>query len=746
MKFLFWPLAALLALSFSQPLLAQTATGVTSLLDYSGDYGTKDSTLFSIVKTGNQLFVSTSYYGKIRMIPLPDHRFQLEGVRPEAYLSFQKDSTEKGMQLTVNQKGKFTFFKLPDSAGNASNPSAAPTVPALSAYTGRYRQDIDMYNIIHIIDSAGTLKNKNLNFTLTPSGKNRFKDEYSEYEFIKDKKGQVQKLVLLSSAPKTFSRRPGANGMITREEHMSSRQNGFTRADSLHGMLTAARTCYDVLFYDLNVSVEPETKSIHGNTIIRFRTVHPFDSLQIDLYANMKIEKILYHNQELPYSREYNAVFIRFPSSPLVGSAEELNIFYSGKPRLPDLSILAGGFFWVHDRQNKMWIESVCQGAGSSLWWPCKDHLSDKPDSMKISITVPTGLMDISNGRLQKVTALPGNLTRYDWYVSYPINNYNVVVNIGDYAHFTDSYISGQDTLALNFYCMPYNLGIAKKIFGNAKAMLALYEKNFGPYPFRRDGFTLMESFYAMEHQGAVSIGYLNWPFNSDKYDSAELTRTMWHESAHEWWGNSVTCSDYADFWIHESFATYAEFMAYENLAGPAAVKKYLEQNRQWVQNKEPIIGVYDVNNFHMGDMYPKGGLMLNTLRTLIGNDSLWYAILKGIQQEFRYRSITTEDIVGYINKATHKDYTPFFDQYLRHTALPELALTLEQDGANLRVQYKWKADVSAFNMPVKVTTAKDSFAYIYPTTAPQTITLLNMQKEDFKIDKDDFYIKVTTQ
>ena len=233
----------------------------------------------------------------------------------------------------------------------------------------------------------------------------------------------------------------------------------------------------------------------------------------------------------------------------------------------------------MQDRNGKPWIESVCQGSGASLWWPCKDHLSDKPDSMKIRITVPDDLMDISNGRLLQKTKLEGNYTRFDWYVSYPINNYNVVLNIGDYAHFSDHYISGLDTLALNFYCMPYNMDKAKQIFSHTKPMLALYEKDFGKYPFAKDGFTLMESLYPMEHQSAVSIGPINNPINSENYDSAESIRTSWHEAAHEWWGNSINCKDMADLWIHEAFATYAEVLAYEQFSGKQAALKYLKSD-----------------------------------------------------------------------------------------------------------------------------------------------------------------------
>jgi aminopeptidase N len=215
----------------------------------------------------------------------------------------------------------------------------------------------------------------------------------------------------------------------------------------------------------------------------------------------------------------------------------------------------------------------------------------------------------------------------------------------------------------------------------------------------------------------------------------------MWHESAHEWWGNSVGCRDFADIWIHESFADYAEFLNDEDRIGhEAAVKRLISGHPD---NKEPIIGVYNVNHFHLGDVYLKGSLFLETLRNVIGNDSLWFGIFRGIQAHFRYQPVTTEDIVGYFNSATGKDYTYFFDQYLRHAAIPVLALDLKDVPDGLQVRYKWVADVAGFRMPVKVSVVKNSLAFIYPTTDWQTMELKGMTATDFRVDTTEFYVGV---
>jgi aminopeptidase N len=360
---------------------------------------------------------------------------------------------------------------------------------------------------------------------------------------------------------------------------------------------------------------------------------------------------------------------------------------------------------------------------------------------MELSVTIPNGLMEISNGKLISKTALPNNQTRFDWYVSYPVNNYNAAIYIGDYAQFSDFKMNGKDSLAINYYCLKENLDEATIFFKNVKPTLDLYEKSFGFYPFKNDGFSILEAPYPMEHQGAVSMGSMYDPPASNQFDSAALLNTLWHETAHEWWGNNVTCKDYADFWIHESFATYAELLARKNLKGKDAYQQVINSSRPG--NKEPIIGFYDVNDFHMGDVYSKGSLMLTTLQNVVNNDSSWFAMLHGIQERFRYQAVTSEDMIGYINESLQSDYTYFFNQYLRYPAIPELVLKFNQSGSSLNVSYKWKADVKDFQMPVKVTTAKNVFEFIYPVTEWKSMVLQNMTEKDFKSDTDDFYVGV---
>ena len=519
----------------------------------------------------------------------------------------------------------------------------------------------------------------------------------------------------------------------------------FTRADTLRGMLLPERRCYDVKYYHLDIRVDPEKKTIEGSNTILFQVDSAFNRMQIDLYKNLNIDKIVLDDAtELTFTREFNAVHVLIPRILEKNSSHSVKVYYGGTPTVAKNPPWDGGLTWTRDSTGGPWVVVTCQGVGASIWWPNKDHQSDEPDSMLISITVPKGLEDVSNGRLRDVTELADGWKRYDWFVSYPINNYDVTMNIGKFAHFSDKYING-DTLTLDYYVLPQDLERAKVTFKQVKTMMDAYYKDFGPYPFIRDGYKLIQSPHnGMEHQSAVAYGNRFLEGYVGRASSAvglKFDFIIIHESAHEWWGNSVTAKDIADMWIHESFAAYAEALYVEHMWGYRESLEYINGKKPNVRNVSPIIGIYNVQHEGSGDMYDKGQLVLNTLRSVIDNDNLWFSILKGIQETFRYQTVTADDIFGYINTRTGKNYDYFFDQYLKYPKIPELIAMVTKKGDSVTVMYRWNADVKDFRMPIKVTTAENQYEFIYPTTKWQTTKLEIKHPEDFKIEKDRFYV-----
>ena len=523
-----------------------------------------------------------------------------------------------------------------------------------------------------------------------------------------------------------------------------ARQDVFTRDDTLRGMLTPFRSCYDVRFYHLDVRIDPSNRTVRGSTTVAFTADSAFRVMQLDLFKNMDVDSIILDDvRPLKFSREGNAIFVMTGELLRKGTSHRVKVYYGGTPVVARRPPWEGGFTWTTDSSGNPWVVVTCQGTGASLWWPNKDHQSDKPDSMMISITVPPGLTDISNGRLRDSVLLPDGWTRFDWFVSYPINNYNATVNIGRFSHFSDVYM-GIDTVTLDYYVLPQNIDKARAQFVQVKAMLAAYERFFGPYPFRRDGYKLIESPHTgMEHQSAVAYGnlYLNG-YRGRTSSPVGLTFDfiIIHESAHEWWGNSVTANDIADMWIHESFAAYAEALYVEYVSGRDASRAYINGKKQNVRNTAPILGVFNVQHEGSGDMYDKGQLVLNTLRSVINNDSLWFTILRTVQAAYRYRSVNGEDIIRIVDSLTRDDYGSFFDQYLKYPSIPVLEVVVISKGDEETARYRWKADVPGFHMPVKVTEGRGAYMRIIPTPEWQTMKLDDLPPPQFKIADDDFY------
>jgi len=359
---------------------------------------------------------------------------------------------------------------------------------------------------------------------------------------------------------------------------------------------------------------------------------------------------------------------------------------------------------------------------------------------MRISVEIPNNLVDVSNGKFLGKTDLGDGYVRWDWLVQYPINNYNVSLNIGNYVHFGDRL----GDLALDFYALPEDLEKARKQFAQAKGMIEAYQHYFGEYPFKKDGYKLIQAPYSgMEHQSAVTYGnhFANGYLEKDWTGvgiSPRFDFIIIHESGHEWFGNSVSAADRSDMWIHEGWTTYLECLYVEYMYGRDDGLKYTNGYKSKVRNRQPIIAQRGINGEPPQDMYFKGALFLNTLRSVVDDDKRWWALLHDFYQHFKYQNIMTEDIVAYFNEKTRMNLTPIFDQYLRHTALPVLELKFS-DGA---VAYRWKADEPGFAMPVRVGT-KDHWQVIRPTTEWKTMKTV-LKKDELAVATDLYFVDVT--
>jgi aminopeptidase N len=497
----------------------------------------------------------------------------------------------------------------------------------------------------------------------------------------------------------------------------------FTRKDSLQGGFSFERMCFDVLHYDLDLTVNPKKKSILGSNTISFKMLQESRIIQLDLFENMNVDSIIFNKKKLTYKRELGAVFITFPTSlEVTDEIFKLQFYYSGNPIIAKNPPWDGGFVFSKDVNNKPWICVAVQGTGASLWYPVKDSQSDEPDlGATIKVAVPDGLMNVSNGRFKGKLDLNNGYTRWDWEVKNPINTYNITLNIGDYVHIQDKH----QNLDLDYYVLSGNEQRAKKHFAEVKPMMECFESKFGAYPFADDGYKLIETNYlGMEHQSAIAYGnkYRKGYLGSDNSGTGigmSFDYIVIHESAHEWFGNSITSRDIADMWIHEAFTTYAESVYIECQFGKEKAIEYINGQKKLVQNYKPILGKYAVNNEGSTDMYYKGTLILNTLRTAVDDDKKWWNILKKFTKTYRHKIIESKDVIQFFSEETSWDLKPFFEQYLSKTSIP--ILELRTDGEILK--YRFTNTIDQFNFPIHLLIAGQK-TNLYPSTSWQTLDI----------------------
>lgn len=503
----------------------------------------------------------------------------------------------------------------------------------------------------------------------------------------------------------------------------------FTSDDSLRGLLSDIRDCYDVNYYDLDIKFNIKDKSISGSNTIYFKLLNKSQKLQFDAHRQLNISKISMANfGSLNFERLNDVIIINLPNNIPTGFYN-IKIEYNGTPANAINPPWEGGFIWKKHK-GKTWAGVTCEHLGASFWWPCKDHPSDEPDSMRTHFTVPNNLEIVSNGNLESVTIPDKNLKTYNWKISYPINTYNVTFYIGNFVHYTTPLTTSFGTQYLEHYVLPKNLKKAKKHYPIEEEIVTFYEKVFGEFPFKKDGFCLVESPYeGMEHQTAIAIGT---KYGKEKrYVKVKDDYLIIHEAAHEWWGNSVTANDMAHAWIQEGFATYAELLFIENKYGHDAYIEETMIKEFGVFNFWPVVGNENVNDntFISGDIYDKGALFLHSLRSTIDDDTIFFKIIKTFAERYKYKMVVTNDFLSIVNEFTQQDYSSFFKSYLYQTDVPTLEYSYNLDPSNDKIifKYKWTNVPTDFKMPFAMKDLNDNYFKLIATTNWKTI----------KIDKD---------
>jgi len=498
--------------------------------------------------------------------------------------------------------------------------------------------------------------------------------------------------------------------------------------DSLRGSITPERAWWDVVKYDISVEPEFDLKTIAGINIITFKTVAAGKRMQIDLQEPMEINEVSWPTQEgrgqkIIFQRRGNIYYLDFAEPLAKNKIYSIAIKFSGFPHEAVTPPWDGGWIWRKDKYGNPWMSVACQGLGASVWYPCKDHQSDEPDSASLSIIVPDSLVAIGNGRLRNKTDAGNHKTKYVWAVTNPINNYNIIPYIGKYVNWSEKFDGEKGKLDVNYWVLQENEVKARKQFIQVPPMLKCFEHWFGPYPFYEDGYQLVESPHVgMEHQSAIAYGNKF----ANGYTGTDRSGTGWgskwdyiiiHESGHEWFGNNITTDEIADMWVHEAFTTYSETLYTECQWGKDAGNAYNIGLRKLIKNDKPVIGKYGLNIEGSTDMYEKGSALVHIIRQIMNDDKKFRNMLRGMNEKFCHKTVTGAEVERYIIEISGADLSKVFEQYLASTLVPVFEYKIDKG----TMSYRWSNCVAGFNMPLKIITT-DKDVWLNPTEIWQTM------------------------
>ncbi|MDB5111690.1 MAG: peptidase family rane alanine aminopeptidase [Mucilaginibacter sp.] len=517
------------------------------------------------------------------------------------------------------------------------------------------------------------------------------------------------------------------------------------KQDTLKGSVTPERVWWNVLHYALTVKPDYIKQTITGENTIEYRVVQnrhtPF--MQIDLQSPLTIDSVKFNNRRLSYRQDGNAWMIKTPPTNNKG-VQKITIYYSGKPKVSVNAPWDGGLVWSRDSLGRPWMAVACQLVGASVWYPCKVYLGDKPDrGASMRIIVPDTLVAVSNGLQKGIHHNADGTSTYSWAVTSPINNYGITFYIGKYVNTPDAFPGEKGKLNMDFWVLDYNVPKVKSyLIPEVHKTVRSLEHWFGPYPFCQDGFKMVEAPYiGMEHQSA--IGYGN-QFRNGRYGAKRLTywdmktdRMIVHETAHEWFGNNITAKDPADRWVQEGFAGYAEELIMEDFYGSKAGNEFfMNRSTGRIGNAAPIISRYGIFEDAGEDMYMKGWVLLHMVRAIVNDDEKFRKLLRDLNTHFYHQTVTTKDIENFMSKASGKDLSKVFDQYLRTTQIPVFEYKLSAN----KLTYRFTNSIAKFEIPIKTNlTGKD---WLYASSSWKTILIKRGPADTLSVDPN-FYVGI---
>jgi len=480
------------------------------------------------------------------------------------------------------------------------------------------------------------------------------------------------------------------------------------------GPLSPAQAAYDVNYYNLDLTIDHIAQTIGGSLFCRAEIVNPIDTLVLDLDDPFIIDSILFKLNNgtfsiVAFTHADDIININIPVSVITGDMVTVQIFYNGAPRIASNPPWGVGFVWETTSGGQPWIGVACEDEGGDIWWPCKDHPSDEPDSMSMSFTVSDPLVCVSNGQYMGSTNNGNNTTTFDWFISTPINNYNVTIYAAEYSLIEDKYMSViGDSIPFYFWVLPEYYNTAVNYMDVFLTEFNFLESICGPFPFGTDKHGWAHaSYWGMEHQTIIAYGH-NFTVNSWGYDYIH-----YHELAHEWWGNHITAKDWADIWIHEGLATYTEALYVEHMSGMDSYHEFMDNKRPANNHSNPLApreALTASQGFSLNP-YSRGASVMHTMRYHLGDEALFNLLKRWAYPDSTdfdntngrlCRILTTDDMKDQAEEVTGIDLDPFFEVFFREAAYPDLDVVRGFD----ETTFSWETENNILldvNIPVLV-------------------------------------------
>jgi aminopeptidase N len=465
------------------------------------------------------------------------------------------------------------------------------------------------------------------------------------------------------------------------------------------GALSDVQSSYDVIQYDVVLHVYPDDKKIAGKAGITVRIWNPISSIELDLLHQLNVTAVSVDGASTSFERDEDKLWVRLPESS--DAVRTVHVVYDGQPLEALRPPWIGGFNWSRDADGRHWIGLSCQGEGAKIWMPCKDHPSDEPDSVTLSITVPRPYVVVANGLLRGIDSSEADGLTYRWGTNYPINNYSINFSVGLYRQVQRTYRSNDGgAMPVIFYYLRQSSAYADRHVDMAVDMLKTYRKFFGEYPFFREKFSVVETDYlGMEHQTVNAYG------NRFRYDTLQghgFDELMLHEMGHEWWGNNVTVDDWADFWIHEGICTYGEALYHLDKTGESGYHAAMASVASAVKNRQPILPKRPASSVdaYSPDIYTKGAALMHSLRYILG-DSLFFPFLKSFATDSSttYRNlVSTEKFLQRLGSISPAYVVPYALRFLQTTDIPHIRIASAGDGV-------YEIRLNGFELPMDIIT-----------------------------------------